>query len=383
MTHAVGRVVLVVELPGRASVGGIFRNGMTFSRSGPPAPRGTGGRIGFPLLPHTSSGGRALALPGHRPESAGALHTHNPRPGTPPTCGPAGSSSPAPRDLFPCYATKSTTATPQCLQLPLQKFCHDGSGFVAHGERCPPSRWTGASEPKIRTQRTPRTRGPQPVAARSRPRCGRKGVPVPFVEPKRLDSHPGRHGESPCCRRHRRRNAGPTSGSLDICFFPGLLKICSGPATRHSQVSAGAPVRRVDHCDGRPMAGAQILWHMLPGKTRNPDGDREGVRHREIESAELGDRLVDPIGAPGRPGSSAETEALDDQNRFGRVPLDSQCPPEVMVPRHNHVPAAVVAKSCRQRDDGVEGDSIPPTYRLGAQCPRDGGNVVTTRSRAV
>ena len=39
MTHAVGRVVLVVELPGRVTVGRIFRNGVTpFQRTGPPAP---------------------------------------------------------------------------------------------------------------------------------------------------------------------------------------------------------------------------------------------------------------------------------------------------------------------------------------------------------
>lgn len=108
------------------------------------------------------------------------------------------------------------------------------------------------------------------------------------------------------------------------------------------------------------------MWHTLPRQAQNPDRNREGVRHREIAPPELGDRLVDPIGAPGRPGSAAETEALDDQNRFERKPLDSQRPPEVMIPRHNHVPAAVVAKSNRHRDDGIEGDSILPPHRLGA-----------------
>ncbi len=39
MTHAVGRVVLVVELPGRVTVGRIFLNGVTpFNGQGPPVP---------------------------------------------------------------------------------------------------------------------------------------------------------------------------------------------------------------------------------------------------------------------------------------------------------------------------------------------------------
>lgn len=171
VAHAVGRVALVVELPGRVVIGRVLLNRVTpFNGQGPRRREAPGAGAGFTslftaLLPAAG----LVLLPGRRSEMPGpytltstlARHIRLLR-----YFSAGSSSSPALRELFPCDERNSTTAIPQCLHSPLQKFWSRLTrDFIrGRGKWVPSTSPGGRSADRLARRRRIGTTPPQPVA---------------------------------------------------------------------------------------------------------------------------------------------------------------------------------------------------------------------------
>lgn len=100
-------------------------------------------------------------------------------------------------------------------------------------------------------------------------------------------------------------------------------------------------------------------------------GHRKGVPVTVFEVQQVRDELVGAVGDDLRWRVAADPDPADNQDPIGALALDSQRPPEVMVPGDQDVAAAVVPELFRQDDHGIEGNRVSSADRFGVQCPRD------------